>query len=107
MPRREGLEGTDVFSFPSVCLVASSHSGAVCGQFWGCCWIEDLCFQKAVTVTSQEREQLIPDAFGVFPAGTANVWLLYWQCRGTSKLLSTCKSTHPNYSGVSRAEKSW
>lgn len=52
MLRREGLEGTDVFPFPSVCLVASSHTGAVCGQSWGRWWLQDLCFQKAVTVSS-------------------------------------------------------
>lgn len=35
MLRREGLEVTDVFPFPSACLMASSHTGAVWGHVWG------------------------------------------------------------------------
>lgn len=38
--------------------------------------MQDLSFQKAVTVRPHEQEQLVPDAFGAFPAGTAKVWLL-------------------------------
>lgn len=67
--RREGVEGTDVFPYPPVCLVSSSHTGAVCGRFWGCCWMQDLFFEKAFTASSHEQEQLVL-------AGTAKVWLL-------------------------------
>lgn len=71
------MEGTDVFPCPSVCLMSSSHTGAVCGRFWGCCcWMQDLFFEKAFTASSHEQEQLVLDPFGAFPAGTAKVWLL-------------------------------
>lgn len=69
---RVGGHGCVSISFSA----ASSHTGSVCGQFWGRCWRQDLCFQKAVTVTSHEQEQLFPDAFAVFLAGTAKVFLV-------------------------------